>query len=92
MLKCLLVSLFQFYPNFIGHSKQAYTSELENKVSRLEEENERLRKRKVSLSFKDSVLVFVPLTCFLVYGLLCNFGALWVGHLMKSPKVPTSER
>uniref|UniRef100_F6H993 BZIP domain-containing protein n=1 Tax=Vitis vinifera TaxID=29760 RepID=F6H993_VITVI len=27
--------------------KQAYTNELENKVSRLEEENERLRKRKV---------------------------------------------
>ena len=27
--------------------EQAYTNELENKVSRLEEENERLRKRKV---------------------------------------------
>lgn len=27
--------------------KQAYTNELENKVSRLEEENERLRKQKV---------------------------------------------
>ncbi|RVW29304.1 abscisic acid-insensitive 5-like protein 2 [Vitis vinifera] len=32
--------------------KQAYTNELENKVSRLEEENERLRKRKVSSLFK----------------------------------------
>ncbi|KAK6928955.1 Basic-leucine zipper domain [Dillenia turbinata] len=31
--------------------KQAYTNELENKVSRLEEENERLRKRKVCLYF-----------------------------------------
>ncbi|KAJ4835164.1 hypothetical protein Tsubulata_028759 [Turnera subulata] len=31
--------------------KQAYTNELENKVSRLEEENERLRKRKVSIFF-----------------------------------------
>ncbi|PKI43179.1 hypothetical protein CRG98_036437 [Punica granatum] len=29
------------------HCKQAYTNELEQKVSRLEEENERLRKRKV---------------------------------------------
>ncbi|WKA06729.1 hypothetical protein VitviT2T_024617 [Vitis vinifera] len=31
--------------------KQAYTNELENKVSRLEEENERLRKRKVYIFF-----------------------------------------
>ncbi|KAF8403531.1 hypothetical protein HHK36_011635 [Tetracentron sinense] len=32
--------------------KQAYTNELENKVSRLEEENERLKKQKDSLVFK----------------------------------------
>jgi len=30
--------------------KQAYTNELENKVSHLEEENERLKKQKVLLS------------------------------------------
>jgi ABA responsive element binding factor len=32
--------------------KQAYTNELENKVSRLEEENERLRKRRVRICFQ----------------------------------------
>jgi ABA responsive element binding factor len=32
--------------------KQAYTNELENKISRLEEENERLRKLRVGFSFQ----------------------------------------
>uniref|UniRef100_F6H814 BZIP domain-containing protein n=1 Tax=Vitis vinifera TaxID=29760 RepID=F6H814_VITVI len=35
----------------VSQEKQAYTNELENKVSRLEEENERLRKRKVYIFF-----------------------------------------
>ena len=35
--------------------EQAYTNELENKVSRLEEENERLRKRKVC-EFSSKIL------------------------------------
>ncbi|KAJ0045764.1 hypothetical protein Pint_05699 [Pistacia integerrima] len=36
--------------------KQAYTNELENKVSRLEEENERLRKRKLRIGIGNIVL------------------------------------
>lgn len=36
-----------FIPKLRVRDEQAYTNELENKVSRLEEENERLRKRKV---------------------------------------------
>lgn len=41
--------------------KQAYTNELENKVSRLEEENEKLRKQRASSSFLFSRLFFFPL-------------------------------
>uniref|UniRef100_A0A0A9EG71 BZIP domain-containing protein n=1 Tax=Arundo donax TaxID=35708 RepID=A0A0A9EG71_ARUDO len=36
--------------------KQAYTNELENKISRLEEENERLRRHKAP----DPVVQYVP--------------------------------
>jgi ABA responsive element binding factor len=46
--------------------KQAYTSELENKVSRLEEENGRLRKRRVRISFH------LPLRCNLSIGYIDN--------------------
>ena len=53
--------LFSFFISFLllfcilnklrVDDEQAYTNELENKVSRLEEENERLRKRKVYIFF-----------------------------------------
>ncbi|KAJ9544383.1 hypothetical protein OSB04_024090 [Centaurea solstitialis] len=39
--------------------KQAYTHELENKVSRLEEENERLRRQKVSLCFLNKLTYYI---------------------------------
>ncbi|XP_062180605.1 ABSCISIC ACID-INSENSITIVE 5-like protein 2 isoform X2 [Phragmites australis] len=41
--------------------KQAYTNELENKVSRLEEENERLKKQKVLLSLGVIILFSFPI-------------------------------
>lgn len=49
-LKVSIASIFLFSRSFFlsCYFEQAYTNELENKVSRLEEENERLRKRKVS--------------------------------------------
>lgn len=43
--------------------KQAYTNELENKVSRLEEENERLRKRQVRFCFEVLSLIALSLFC-----------------------------
>lgn len=44
---CWCIHFFSFSSNHKGYFDQAYTNELENKVSRLEEENERLRKQKV---------------------------------------------
>ncbi|KAK1277277.1 ABSCISIC ACID-INSENSITIVE 5-like protein 2 [Acorus gramineus] len=43
--------------------KQAYTNELENKVSRLEEENERLKKQSVFVNFHVSLLVLHHVFC-----------------------------
>lgn len=46
-----------FSPDLGGHCKQAYTNELEQKVSQLEEENERLRNRKVRPLLEDNIIV-----------------------------------
>jgi hypothetical protein len=47
-MTCLVsMLLFSVYVLLTSYLQQAYTNELENKVSRLEEENERLKRQKV---------------------------------------------
>lgn len=47
----LLIHFFNLLNGYyFSYLFQAYTNELENKVSRLEEENERLKKQKVDFS------------------------------------------
>ncbi|OAY85657.1 ABSCISIC ACID-INSENSITIVE 5-like protein 2, partial [Ananas comosus] len=54
--------------------KLAYTNELENKVSRLEEENERLKKQKMSLfGFVEVDLSLLSIRMFLVSVVLLSF-------------------
>ena len=45
--KCFMILFSELSSDLKDIYKQAYTNELEIKVSHLEEENERLRKRKV---------------------------------------------
>lgn len=42
----------------LSFNQQAYTHELENKVSRLEEENERLKRQKVCFAIATFLSVF----------------------------------
>ncbi|KAL0339878.1 UNVERIFIED_CONTAM: ABSCISIC ACID-INSENSITIVE 5-like protein 2 [Sesamum radiatum] len=59
--------------------KQAYTHELENKVSRLEEENERLKRQKVPIML--NVLV-IAIKIMLSWTLLIKASVLacWIPH------------
>ncbi|KAF8703694.1 hypothetical protein HU200_031776 [Digitaria exilis] len=54
--------------------KQAYTNELENKVSHLEEENERLKKQKVLLS--PVILILFSFSCLSAEGLHVKLSVL----------------
>lgn len=66
---CYFPSMYNSYQfhDFMYCAWQAYTNELENKVSHLEEENERLKKQKVLLS--PVILILFSFSCLFAEGL-----------------------